>query len=199
MDWSPPGSSVHGILQPRILEWVAISSSRGSPDLGVEPASPALTGRFFTTQATWELAECLLCARHYASCGCQPLYLPKSIPHLWEGAIIFCRVSEKIKWKKRTKCYRSYSGFDSHVCKGLSYWLHKVLWGDAPSTSFIFWHSSIWPAHWGKQKGYSGQEASSKLMQDSSNPGQFSLAWLIICWRSTLWFIGHSVASLISV
>ena len=29
-DWSPPGSSVSGILQARILEWVAISSSRGS-------------------------------------------------------------------------------------------------------------------------------------------------------------------------
>ena len=27
MDCSPPGSSVHGILQARILEWVAISSS----------------------------------------------------------------------------------------------------------------------------------------------------------------------------
>ena len=30
MDYSPPGSSVHGILQARILEWTAISSSRGS-------------------------------------------------------------------------------------------------------------------------------------------------------------------------
>ena len=29
-DCSPPGSSVHGILQARILEWVAISFSRGS-------------------------------------------------------------------------------------------------------------------------------------------------------------------------
>ena len=29
-DCSPPGSSVHGILQARILEWVAMSSSRGS-------------------------------------------------------------------------------------------------------------------------------------------------------------------------
>jgi len=29
MDCSPPGSSVHGILQARILAWVAISSSRG--------------------------------------------------------------------------------------------------------------------------------------------------------------------------
>ena len=30
MDYSPPGSSVHGILQARELEWVAISSSKGS-------------------------------------------------------------------------------------------------------------------------------------------------------------------------
>ena len=30
VDCSPPGSSVHGISQARILEWVAISSSRGS-------------------------------------------------------------------------------------------------------------------------------------------------------------------------
>ena len=30
MDGSPPGSSVYGILQARILEWVAISSPRGS-------------------------------------------------------------------------------------------------------------------------------------------------------------------------
>ena len=31
MDGSPPGSSVHGILQARILEWVAMPSSSGSP------------------------------------------------------------------------------------------------------------------------------------------------------------------------
>ena len=33
MDSSPPGSSVHGISQAKILEWVAISSSRGSSQL----------------------------------------------------------------------------------------------------------------------------------------------------------------------
>ena len=42
VDCSLPGFSVHGILQARILEWVAISSSRGSSDPGVEPGSPAL-------------------------------------------------------------------------------------------------------------------------------------------------------------
>ena len=36
------GSSVHGILQARILEWVAIPSSRGSSQPRIEPASPAL-------------------------------------------------------------------------------------------------------------------------------------------------------------
>ena len=35
LDYSPPGSSVHGIFQAGILEWVVISSSRGSPDPGI--------------------------------------------------------------------------------------------------------------------------------------------------------------------
>ena len=42
VDCSPPGSSVHGILQVRILEWGAISSSRDLPDPGMEPKFPAL-------------------------------------------------------------------------------------------------------------------------------------------------------------
>ena len=42
MDCNPPGSFVYRILQARILEWVAISSSMGSSDPGVEPGSPAL-------------------------------------------------------------------------------------------------------------------------------------------------------------
>ena len=42
MDHSSTGSSVYGILQARILEWVAIPFSRGLPDPGTEPGSPAL-------------------------------------------------------------------------------------------------------------------------------------------------------------
>ena len=51
MDCSPPGSSVRGIFQERILEWVAISYTRDLPDPGIELAcfaSPALAGGFFT-------------------------------------------------------------------------------------------------------------------------------------------------------
>ena len=41
MDCSLPDSSVHGISQARILEWVAIPFSRGSSSPEIEPASPA--------------------------------------------------------------------------------------------------------------------------------------------------------------
>ena len=54
-DCSPPGfSSVHGILQARILEWIAIPFSRELPDPGIELWSPAnlfctsYISRFFT-------------------------------------------------------------------------------------------------------------------------------------------------------
>ena len=55
VDCSPPGSSVHGIFQARILEWVAVPSSRGcswSRDQTPISQSPALAGEFFTTSAT---------------------------------------------------------------------------------------------------------------------------------------------------
>ena len=48
VDYSPPGSSIHGILQTRILEWVAFPPPRGLPNPGIEPASPAVAGKFFT-------------------------------------------------------------------------------------------------------------------------------------------------------
>ena len=57
IDCSLPGSSVHGILQSRILEWVAMPSSRDLPKPGIELLSlmsPALAGGFVTTSATWE-------------------------------------------------------------------------------------------------------------------------------------------------
>jgi len=40
VDCSPPGFSVHGIFQARVLEWVAISSSRAYSPLRTEPATP---------------------------------------------------------------------------------------------------------------------------------------------------------------
>ena len=42
MDCSLSGSSIHGIFQARVLEWIAISFSRGSSRPRTEPGSPAL-------------------------------------------------------------------------------------------------------------------------------------------------------------
>ena len=51
MDCNPPGSSVCWILQARILEWIAFPTPGDLTDRGIEPAmSPALVGRFFTTE-----------------------------------------------------------------------------------------------------------------------------------------------------
>ena len=49
MDCSPPGSSVHGIFQARVLEWVAISFSRGSSQPRDRTPVSRIAGRFFTS------------------------------------------------------------------------------------------------------------------------------------------------------
>ena len=52
MDCSPPGSSVHGISQARLLKWVAISFSRGSSQSRDRPQVSSTAGRFFSVSAT---------------------------------------------------------------------------------------------------------------------------------------------------
>ena len=64
MDCSSPGSSVHGILQARILEWGAIPFSRG-PSRDQTQVS-CIAGRFFTVWATRE--TCLFILLHLTFC-----------------------------------------------------------------------------------------------------------------------------------
>ena len=54
MDCSPPGSSVHGILQTRILEWAVIYFSRGSSRPRDQTQVSCIAGRCFTLCATRE-------------------------------------------------------------------------------------------------------------------------------------------------
>ena len=67
MDGRPPDSSVHGILQARILEWAAISCSRGAsrPGVGLTSLTSPAPGRFLTASTTWEPASQL----HFKSWG----------------------------------------------------------------------------------------------------------------------------------
>ena len=57
MDYSPPGFSIHGIFQARVLEWVAISFSRGSSWPRDRTQVSCIAGRCFTVWATREAQE----------------------------------------------------------------------------------------------------------------------------------------------
>ena len=93
MDCSPPGSSVHRIFQARILEWVSISSSKRSPDPGIELMSPALADRFFTCWTTrevplsgttgmkWALGTSSCCSKQ-ASARAEPQWMSSLWSHL---------------------------------------------------------------------------------------------------------------------
>ena len=75
VDYCPPGSSVHGILQARILQWVVISSLQEIfPDPGVEPGSPVLHVDSLPSEPSWKLCVCV-CARTHA----QTYYISISI------------------------------------------------------------------------------------------------------------------------
>ena len=86
MDCSLSGFSVHGILQARILEWVAMPSPPGDiPNPEIELASllsPALASRFFTTSATWE-AQSLLSSTSFTPIPLQHIYYHISNCRTW--------------------------------------------------------------------------------------------------------------------
>ena len=54
VDCSLPGSSVLGILQARILDWLPCPPAGDLPYPEIKPVSPALADRFFTTSMPWE-------------------------------------------------------------------------------------------------------------------------------------------------
>ena len=72
-DCSSPGSSVHGIFQARIPEWVDISYSGDLLNPGIEPmspVSPALAGRFFITEPHWNGIHNRLPSFFHCCCCC---------------------------------------------------------------------------------------------------------------------------------
>ena len=88
MDCSPPGSFDLGFSQTRILEWFAISISFSGdlPNPGIKPVSPALPGKFFTT----ELPE----KPHGFNLKGIKLKATKVLPLYWPRVKIFHRITE---------------------------------------------------------------------------------------------------------
>ena len=68
MDWGPPGSSFLGILLARILEWVAISFSRGSSQARDQTWVSHIAGRLFTVWATKEAPWALEFKKNSSDC-----------------------------------------------------------------------------------------------------------------------------------
>ena len=91
MNCSPPGSSVYGISQVRILEWVAISFSRGS-SWPRDWTHMSCIGRWILYH--WAMREAQKCDKHCLfPVG---LYFPASITVVWGFVILFNRIWTKI-------------------------------------------------------------------------------------------------------
>ena len=99
IDGSPPGSPVPGILQARILEWVAMPSSRGSSQPRDEPC---ITGGFFTIWATREVnrkfkSKFILCFNYFQNNNQQFLYR-KEICHRGLKTLLWCQTAQFKSW-----------------------------------------------------------------------------------------------------
>ena len=81
MDCSPPGTSVHGVFQARILEWVAISFSRGS----------SYTLMIFTNVdvSYLEWVE-RLCLKHGLGVSCPQSGLAGTLGRTWKRPVLSC-------------------------------------------------------------------------------------------------------------
>ena len=75
MNYSLPGSSVHGIAQARILEWVAISYSRRSYQPRDQTCISCIVGKFFYPCTTWTQDAAAAAAKSLQSCPtlCDPI------------------------------------------------------------------------------------------------------------------------------
>ena len=86
MDYSPPGSSVHGILQARILEWVAISFFRGSSWPRSQTQVSCIAGRLAMREDTSQCCCCCCWVTSVMSDSVRPQRRqPTSLPLPWDS------------------------------------------------------------------------------------------------------------------
>ena len=141
---SPPGSSVCGIFQARILEWVAISSLRGSSWPGIKAASrvaPAWSGRFLKLShlgsPSSKVIYCYILGIWRGSVRekmviytAGPFY-PTSVPR--KSSCVFSPVatihSETSQWLmpwRRESCFVTSSFLEFNVCEWILQYEYKI-------------------------------------------------------------------------
>ena len=144
MECSLPDSSVHGILQARLLEWVAISFSKGSSRPRNRTQVSQISGRFFTNWATKCAAAA---AKSHQSCPtlCEPITTAHQAPvpgilqarTLEWAAISF---SSTWKWKVKVKSLRRVRLFETpwtvaHQAPPSMGFSRQEYWSGAPLSS----------------------------------------------------------------
>ena len=82
MDCSPPGSSVHRILQARILEWVVLPFSRGSLDPGIKPGSPTMPADPLQSEPPGKPQDTYTNEANITKASCEPMAMiySKTVP-----------------------------------------------------------------------------------------------------------------------
>ena len=99
MDYSLPGSSVHRILQARILKWAAMPSSRGSSQTrDWTCVSLTLVGGNFTSSTTWE-------TRQWQYMSCFPKYILGWRIIFKNHIFMIPKISEAVTWIEFFKVY----------------------------------------------------------------------------------------------
>ena len=89
MDCSPPVSSVQGIFQARILEWVAIPFCRDLPDQGIEPRSNALQTDSLPSKPPEKPVNTGVLISFWINIFVFFSYIPSSRVARWRGSFIF--------------------------------------------------------------------------------------------------------------
>ena len=94
MDCSPPGSSVHGIFQARVLEWVAVSFSRGSSQPRDWTWVSHIIGRCFTIWATREVREQRWPPKKRSVCTMPGTWASSDLLWIWYSWLIINKKTE---------------------------------------------------------------------------------------------------------
>ena len=124
MDCSPPGTSVLGILQARILEWAAMSSCRGASqprDRTCVSYICCIGSGFFITSATWDALRLVSCF-FFGLGGCKVSSIAGLTRYTLEGMGYF-------QWMSSKRCMKK-QAYDTHkkyrMNEQLYKWYYKV-------------------------------------------------------------------------